>query len=117
MLKKYFLSALALIISLTVSGCTTLHHTELPSNELQKQLSAGKLITAGDYVKIITSDGQHLSFKVTKMTKEQLFGSKTSVPINKVIALETSEMDFVKTATSTGIVWLSMMAIGAAILL
>lgn len=111
MLSKFFSSAVVIISLLLSSGCTSLHPVELSAHELQQEIKTANLVAVDDQVNIITSDGVHLSFKVTEVTDEQIIGDKVTVQIDKVIALETIEFDLGKTAINTGLTWLSLMGL------
>jgi len=83
-------------------GCSSLQPVELSPEELQTQIRSGEILSTGDKVQLVTTDGQHHEFKVTALTDTLIEGKKEQVAIDDVVALETSEFSGGKTALLVG---------------
>jgi hypothetical protein len=100
-MKMVFLSML--LIFSTVA-CTTLEPVNVPADDLQQQIRAGTLVSAGDRVRLVTTDEVVHKFRVTEVNLEQdtVQGPKAEVPIGEIVALETREVSVGRTALLTG---------------
>lgn len=101
MMRIAFLSALLVLGNV---ACTTLQTVDVPADELQRQLRAGTLVNTGDRVRLVTADETVHKFRVTEISLEQdmVLGGNATVPIDKIVALETREVSVGRTALLTG---------------
>ncbi len=109
-MKMTFLSMLLVI---STAACTTLTPVDIPPEELQQRLRDGKLVSAGDRVRLVTADEAVHEFRVTEISLEQdmVLGRDTRVPIGEVVAVETREVSAGRTALLTGGVGIGVAAL------
>ncbi len=70
----------------------------MPPEELHERISEGDIIQPGDFVKIVTSDGQRHNFEVANRTADRITGKSVEIPITDIVAIETREFSGGKTA-------------------
>jgi hypothetical protein len=94
-------------------ACTTLEPVNMSAAELQEQLRTGALVTAGDRVRLVTADEAVHKFRVKKISVEQdmVLGKNAEVPIDQIVAVETSEVSVGRTAVLTGGVGIGVAAL------
>jgi hypothetical protein len=80
--------SLAWMLTMAISGCTTMQPMDGSPTELQRCISSGELLEPGDRVRIVTADQKVHRFAITKIEAGQIVGSKESVPIDQVVYLE-----------------------------
>lgn len=102
-----------MLLVLSSVACTTLEPVNVPANELQDQIRSGALVTAGDRVRLVTADETVHKFRVKEISIEQdmLLGKKAAVPIDHIVALETSEVSVGRTTLLTGGVGIGIAAL------
>lgn len=76
----------------TLVACTTFEQVGSPGAQLHADIRAGKLINAGDEVRITTADGQVYSLEVTAITPAAIEGKRQSIPIDTVTAVEVRQL-------------------------
>jgi hypothetical protein len=110
MLNNYISKALCILAVIATTGCTSLNSVELQPDELQKQIAIGQIIKVGDYVKLFTQGGERVEFTVTEVADNKVKGENIEIAIPSIIALETRDISFGKTALLTSSVSLFTMA-------
>ena len=97
-----------LIASLILSGCTTLKPIETSPEELQRRIVEEQLLSPGDKVRIVTSDGttHKLTSKQIDLENRTVGDTKQQIPIDEILAVETKEFSAGKTALLAGGAWL-----------
>ena len=100
-MKMVFLSMLFILSNV---ACTTLEPVNVPADDLQQQIRAGTLVSAGDRVRLVTADETVHKFRVTEVNlgQDMVMGRKAGVPIGDIVALETREVSVGRTALLTG---------------
>lgn len=100
-MKTVFLSILFIFSNV---ACTTLEPVNVPADDLQQQIRAGTLVSAGDRVRLVTADETVHKFRVTEVNlgQDMVMGRKAGVPIGDIVALETREVSVGRTALLTG---------------
>lgn len=83
-----------LVISLVISGCTSLNEVKLDSTPTSSYL--------GENVKITTITDEIFEFKVENATELTLSGEGKSVNINDIKKMEVKEFSAVKSITLSG---------------
>jgi hypothetical protein len=114
--KLFRLISLLLVVSL--GACSSFKTVELSEQELQSKIRSEQLIKTGDNVKIYTRDGTKRQFTVKYVDDEVVQGSKSSIRIDDIVALETGTFSGGKTAlfvggTTAGVVLLFVIAVTA----
>lgn len=102
-----------LMVTLTVTACTSLRTIESTPEALQGRLRSGELLQPGDRVRLVTRDETVHEFRVTKIDLERGFviGRDDQVPIDEIVALETREVSIGKTALLVGGVGYSLITL------
>lgn len=88
-----------LITSLILSSCTSsqvLRGKYLSDTE-QSRLFIAKVLKKGDRVKIITTDGRKLAFKVRAITSEAVIGDKQQVLFSEIATMEKRQLNLKNT--------------------
>ena len=67
---------LAFLILSNSVGCSTVESIDLPDQQLQEQISAGKIIQPGDIVTIVTPEKSYKDIRVTALREDSLFYEK-----------------------------------------
>ena len=100
-MKMVFLSMLFILSNV---ACTTLEPVDVQADDLQQQIRAGTLVSAGDRVRLVTADETVHKFRVTEVNLDEdtVTGRNTGVPIGDIVALETQEVSVGRTALLTG---------------
>jgi hypothetical protein len=80
--------SLAWILTMAISGCTTMRPVDGSPAELQQYINSGELLEAGDRVRIVTADQKAHRFAITKIEAGLIVGSNESVPIDQVVYVE-----------------------------
>lgn len=93
-----------LITSLILSSCTSSRvlRSEYLSDTEQSRLYIAKVLNKGDRVKIITTDGRKLAFKVQAITSEAVIGDKQEVLFSEIVTMEKQQFNVMKTAALVG---------------
>jgi len=107
-----------LLLVVSLGACSSFKTVELSEQELQSKIRSEQLIKTGDNVKIYTRDGTKRQFTVKYVDDEVVQGSKSSIRIDDIVALETGTYSGGKTAlfvggTTAGVVLLFVMAVTA----
>lgn len=99
------------------AACTTMTPTELPADAVHEQILSGAILSKGETVKLVTSDGRTHKFRVKAIdTEKQLIvGSKETVAVGDVVALETKNFSVGKTALLAVGTYTTLYIIAAAI--
>ncbi|MCZ6890353.1 MAG: hypothetical protein O7H39_17835, partial [Gammaproteobacteria bacterium] len=86
-----------LCLSMTLVGCTSMKTYDLPPAELHQQIRAGELVSTGDHVVIVTSDGLR-RIVVSAVDEDSIFGeSSAPIPIDEINAIEVRKFRAGKT--------------------
>lgn len=90
---KYISSIL--ITSLLLTSCTSskLLRSEYSSDNEQTRLYITKHLNEGDRVKIITTDGRTLDFKVREINSEAIIGEEQQVLFSEIARMEKRQFD------------------------
>ncbi len=109
---------ITLLLVVSLCACATYRPVELSERELQSKIRSEQLIKTGDNVKLFTSDGKKHHFTVKYVNDEIVEGSRTSIRIDDIVALETGTFSGGKTAlfvggTTAGVVLLFVIAVTA----
>ena len=90
---KYISSIL--ITSLLLTSCTSskLLRSEYSSDNEQTRLFITKHLNEGDRVKIITTDGRTLDFKVREINSEAIIGEEQQVLFSEIARMEKRQFD------------------------
>jgi len=93
-----------LITSLILSSCTSSRvlRSEYLSDTEQSRLFIAKVLNKGDRVKIITTDGRNLAFKVRAITSEGVIGDKQQVLFSEIVTMEKRQFNFMRTVALVG---------------
>jgi hypothetical protein len=84
------IALLASIVTVTC-GCATMEPSELPPDELRRQLASGEVVSQGQHVAITTADGQRQELQVTDVSKEYVLGSVAIVSEGTTMDVDTLE--------------------------
>ncbi len=111
------LLTLALLLLFT-SGCTSLKPVEVAPEILREKIVSDNIVSVGDTVKVVTSDGVSTEFKVAAISESHILGKVTwsskevDIPIRDIVALETREFSGGKTSMVVGgsLLWLYIVA-------
>ncbi len=90
------------MIATTLAGCTTLQTAEMSSSELHTQIRSGELLSVGDRIVAVTSDGTEHKFKVTELDDTSIHGQDESIGIDDIVALQTRTISAGKTTLLAG---------------
>ena len=104
---------LIIVVAASTFGCSTLSHVEMTPEQVQEKISEGEVIRVGDTVRITTTDGEILKFKVTAVTAQQIVGDDINIAIDDIVTVETREFSVGKTAALAGgtvLIWAVIMA-------
>ena len=83
-------AAAVLGLVLVIAGCTTFRPVAGTSDELQRRILDGELLTAGDRVRLTTADAavHELEIDTVDFDAGTIAGRRDAVPISAVVALE-----------------------------
>lgn len=98
--------AAVLILSLLLCSCTSskLLKSEYSSDTEQTRLFITKHLSEGDRVKIITTDGRRLEFKVREINSEAIIGEEQHVLFSEIARMEKRQFHAGKTGLLVGTV-------------
>lgn len=71
---------------------------DLPREEVQDQVRAGKIVRPGQHVSITTEDGRTQKFEVTKISERAVQGDGANVSINSIESVRTRRIDGTRSA-------------------
>jgi hypothetical protein len=100
---------LTLVLSVfLLIGCTSIKPVELPPEKLQERILNGSLISVGDKIQVVTSDGVRSTFEVVSIDGESISSKDQKIHIKDIIALETKSFSGGKTSALVGgtLLWL-----------
>ena len=66
---------------------------DLPREEVQDQVRAGKIVRPGQHVSITTEDGRTQEFEVTKVSERTVEGDVANVSINSIESVRARRID------------------------
>jgi hypothetical protein len=99
---------IAWVLMLSLVGCATMSPVTGSPTELQQRIAARELLQPGDHVRIITSDGKNHDFTVTSVSAYSVDGSKESILVKDVFAVEKREP---RVGVTIGLVILAVLAV------
>ena len=106
--------AFFLSISLFVSGCTTMQSVPLPgSGATAGPIAPALAVHVGDQVRVRTTSGQILEFKVTALEPGALVGGNLRVTHDQIAGLEIKRTDKRATALTVVVVVIAVLLVGA----
>jgi hypothetical protein len=80
------------LLVLTIAGCTSSYDVPLGAGGAKPEVSAG------EEVKIVTTDGRRLEFTVQRVDADAVVGPDERVPFAQIASLEVERPDKAKTA-------------------
>ncbi len=83
--------SLILIGGLLLGACTSMRSLELPPGELRSGIRNGELVSPGDRISVVTTDGKSHTLQVVTITNQAIQGQSASIPINEIITLRTRQ--------------------------
>jgi len=95
-----------IIILLLLGGCTTFDTMRMSRSDVQKHISDGDLIHAGDQVRIVTNDGKQYQFKVISILDGSIKGQDVEIPIKDIDLVEKRRISIGKTSLLSGALFL-----------
>ena len=107
------LVALTALVPL-VSGCMSMRPVEQPTDAIQQQIRSEGLLTAGDKVRIVTTDGAVHEFRVDTVDLDagKVTGDDTNIEIASIATLEKKKFSSLKTGLLAGLVILGLLDTG-----
>ena len=111
--RNAFRKTVSILLIISQIGCSNLKTIETPPEALRERIRQGNLIKVGDSVRIVTEDEKEHRFVVTGITANEIQGKifkessggdemrdeeVVTVPIDSVIAVQTQEVSYGKTA-------------------
>jgi hypothetical protein len=99
---------IAWVLMLSLVGCATMSPITGSPSELQQRIAARELLKPGDHVRITTTDGKNHDFDVTSVSAYSIDGSKESVLVKDVFAVEKREP---RVGVTIGLVTLAVLAV------
>lgn len=94
------------IVLLLLGGCTTFDTMRMSRSEVQKHISDGDLMQAGDQVRIITNDGKQYQFKVISVADGLIRGQDVEIFIKDIDLVEKRRISISKTSLLSGSLFL-----------
>ena len=88
---------LAVLACLSMTGCYSLQRIDSDPGPLQQMLREGRLVKAGDTVRVRTSDGGTHRFRLVAMDQETLQSRSERIPIDQVVECEREEFSLART--------------------
>jgi hypothetical protein len=90
--------AFAVPLFLACLSCTSLRPVSGSSEEIQQEILSGRLLKAGDRVRLVTSDGAEHQFRIAKVDIEQgiIAGQGDQVSITQIAAAQKREFSWIK---------------------
>lgn len=82
----------ACVLTIAVTGCTTMRPIDGSPTELQRFINAGELLKQGDRVRIVTADEKAHRIALTKVEAGLIVGANESVPVDQVRSLEIEKV-------------------------
>jgi hypothetical protein len=82
----------ACVLTIAVTGCTTMRPIDGSPTELQRFINAGELLKQGDRVRIVTVDEKAHRIAITKVEAGLIVGANESVPVDQVRSLEIEKV-------------------------
>jgi hypothetical protein len=92
----------SILVIINLIGCTSLQTIEAPPDKLHEQIRHENLVKVGDKVRIITEDQKEHQFVVTAIDDDEIRGEDVTIPIDRVVTVETREFSAGKTALLAG---------------
>jgi hypothetical protein len=93
---------IVLVALISCVGCTTLRPIEGTSTELQRRITSGELVKAGDRVVIVTADNQSHQIAVVAVVAGLIKGKTDTVPVDQVVSLKIRRFSRAKTLALIG---------------
>lgn len=90
-MKQLFQQVLAVVVVLSMVGCTTVQPLTLDPSHLSSTLKPG------DQVEVVTSSGQQLKFKVDNVSASGVQGAGQTVAYNDIQSINRKQVDTQKT--------------------
>ena len=92
------------------AACTAFRPVAGPPERIQRSIAADALLAPGDRVRLGTSDGNVLEFRVATVDlgRGTVTGKRDGVPIGKIVTLEKRELSWVKTGVLIGLLTLGV---------
>ena len=84
------LISVILIVAFTAVSCTSYKVVKPPGIENR--------VKAGDMIRVVTTDGRDVKFKVTAVTSDTIVGENQRVLLSDIATLEKLQIDNAKTA-------------------
>jgi hypothetical protein len=102
------LISLVIVFAFMLVSCTSYKAIQVPAIESQ--------LKEGDIVRVVTTDGRDLKFKITGITSDAVAGENQRILFKEIITLEKRE---VSTAKTTGLAAgiLAVLALGVIVLI
>ena len=73
---RFLKSVLWACMVVAVYGCSTVKTTEVPPDQLQRQIASGEVIKEGDRVTITTSRGMRYDLKIAGVESDRILGEQ-----------------------------------------
>ena len=89
--------ALVALACISLVGCFSLQPIDAEPAPLQQMLRDGRLVKAGDHVRVRTVDGSTHRFRLVAMDQATLQSRGESIPIDQVVELEREKFSVAKT--------------------
>ncbi len=105
-------TGIGLLVTLVVSGCTTLEPV-VGGERLHERISTGNVIEVGDSIKIVTAGGAIHKFKVSAITADRITGRDIELPIDDIVFVERREFSRGKTIALATVGVVPAMAVAA----
>ena len=101
-IAKHFIAVLITSFILSSYTSSRVLRSEYLSDTEQSRLYIAKVLNKGDRVKIITTDGRKLAFKVRAITSEAVIGDKQEVLFSELVTMEKRQFNFMRTVALVG---------------
>jgi hypothetical protein len=92
------------MLAVSISACTSFRPVEQPADQIQRQIIGEALLSPGDKVRLVTTDGEAHEFRIAAVdaTQGRLSGKHDVVQIKDIVTLEKRELSWTKTGILIG---------------
>jgi hypothetical protein len=101
-IKLFWRIFLLFLVTITFSACTTMREIEPTPTEVTRHFEKG------DVIKVHTTDGTTITFKVVDITEEAIVGTRETIPFKEIAKIEKKKISATKTAAVGGVTVLSV---------
>ncbi|GGI89255.1 hypothetical protein [Shewanella gelidii] len=92
------------LIILLLSGCTSMQ----PLSEGMPKSQFGNDLKVGDYISIVTNDGETFEFEISLVDSEEVHGEGVAIKISDITEIKKREFSLSKSSGLVATIWVGL---------